>query len=188
MCEAAVINRSSCFSTKQIFAITKESTSIPIDCPLSVMETARGCQPNVKTLFDLICAKCNVVERKHDLGIECGFQIVPRERTQSCVPKRPYLGIVVNWDQPFINSQERAKLNVVELSGRLYLPGQFPGERIFSLMNLTERPINQFSRTRLRSDGSRHGKTIRESPFISNEEFAEGWVSQLVNMIRKGNR
>ncbi len=143
---------------------------------------------NVKTLFDLICAKCNEVEAKHNLDIECGFQIVHQERTQSCVLKTPYLGIVVNWEQPFVNSLDLAKLNIVELSGHLYLPGQFLGGVVFPPKELDRKIYQPTLSDALEMGWIKHGKTIRESPFISNEEFAEGCVSQLVNMLRKSDR
>lgn len=143
---------------------------------------------NVKSLFDLICAKCNEVEAKHNLNIECGFQIVPHERTQSCVLKTRYLGIVVNWEQPSINSLDRANLNIIELSGHLYLPGQFPGGVYFPPKELGRKIYQPILSDALEIGWVKHGKTIRESPFSSNEEFAEGCVSQLVNMLRKSNR
>jgi hypothetical protein len=123
---------------------------------------------NVKTLFDLICAKCNEVEAEHNLDIECGCQIVPRERTQTCVLKTPYLGIVVNWEQPFINSLDRAQLNSVELRGHLYLPGQFTGGAYFPPKELDRKIYQPTLSGALEIGWVVHGKTIRESPFITN--------------------
>jgi hypothetical protein len=142
---------------------------------------------NVRTLFELICAKCNGIEAKYNFDIECGFQIIPRERTQACVLKTSHLGIVVNWDQPFSNSLDRANLNVVELSGSLYLPGAFLGGAYFPPKEL-DRKIHQPTLSdELEIGWVKHGKTIKESPFISNEELAEGCVSQLLNMLRRQN-
>jgi hypothetical protein len=143
---------------------------------------------SVETLFGLICAKCNEVESKHNFDMECGFQIIPRERTQACVLKTPYLGIVVNWEQPLISSLDRANLNVVELSGPLYLPGTFPGGAYFPPKELDRKIYQPTLSDSMEIGWVKHSKTIRQSPFISNEEFAEGCVTQLVNMLRKGAR
>ncbi len=94
----------------------------------------------------------------------------------------------MNWEQPFANSQDRANLNVVELSGHLYLPGQFPGGAYFPPKELDRKIYQPTLSDALEIGWVKHGKTILESPFISNEEFAEGCVSQLVNMLRKSNR
>jgi len=143
---------------------------------------------NVETLFGLICAKCNEVESKHSFDIACGFQIIPRERTQTCVLKTPYLGIVVNWEQPFISSLDRANLSVVGLSGHLYLPGKLVGGLYFPPEELDRKIYQPTLSDSLEIGWVKHRQTIRESTFISNEQFAEGCVSQLVNMLRKANR
>jgi hypothetical protein len=139
-------------------------------------------------LFDIVQAKCNEVKEKYDFGIECGFEITPRERISACVLKTPCLGIVVNWEQPFANSLDRANLSVEELNGRVYVRGQFSGGPYIPPNGINRKIYQPTLSDALEIGWVKHGKTIRESPFISNEELAEGCVSQLVNMLRKGSR
>jgi hypothetical protein len=144
---------------------------------------------NVETLFKLICAKCDEVEAKHKLDLESGYLIKPREPIRECVLKSPYLGIVVMWEQLYPNSLDRAGLSVVELNGHLFIPGQ-PRPNGHWL------PPKESGRTKYQPTLSdalelgwvKDGKTIRQSPFISNEEFADNCVSKLVNMMRKAGR
>jgi len=144
---------------------------------------------NVETLFQLICAKCDEVEAKHNLDLESGYLIQPRERVQECVLKSPYLGIVVMWKQLYPNSLDRAGLSVVEMNGNLFIPGQpRPGGHWFPPKESDRKKYQPTLSDALELGWVKDGKTIHQSPFISNEELAEACVAQFVNMLRKSSR
>jgi hypothetical protein len=98
----------------------------------------------------------------------------------------PYLGTGVGWDQPRIDSLEDAKLGVREFTGRLYLHGEFQGGvNIQPPTMLTKTFYQPTLSTEYELAWVNTGKTRQEPSFISNEEFAEACVTQLLNLIRR---
>jgi uncharacterized membrane protein len=146
----------------------------------------RKVRENVEKLFEAIKAKCDEVEANHDFGMGCGWELRPRERFQSCVLRTPYLGMIVGWDQPRIDSLEDAKLGVRDFSGRLYLPGEFQGGvHIQPPEMLHEAFYEPTLSTEYELGWVKVGKTRQEPSFISNEELAEACVTQFLNLLRR---
>jgi hypothetical protein len=140
---------------------------------------------NVERLFAAIKIRCDEVAAKYDFGIECGWELRPRERFQSCVLKTPYLAIGVGWDHPRIDSLEGAKLGIREFKGRLDLPGEFQGGvHIHQPKTLSEVFYEATLCTEYELGWVKAGKTKQEASFISNEELAEACVTQFLNLLR----
>jgi hypothetical protein len=149
------------------------------DGPVKVRE-------NVESLFEAIKSKCDEVATKYDFGIECGWELKPRERFQSCVLKTHYLGIDVGWDHPRVDSLEDAKLGVREFNGHLYLPGEFRGGvHIQPPQMLGETFYKPTLSTEYEVGWVKAGKTRQDPSFISNEELADSCVTQFLNLLRR---
>jgi hypothetical protein len=141
---------------------------------------------NVGKLFEAIKSKRDEIAAKHDFGIECGWELKSRERLQSCVLRTPYLGIVVGWEQPRLDSLEDAKLGIREFQGSLYFPGEFPG----GVQTQPPQLLGEaFYKPTLSTEDElgwvKAGKTRQEPSFISNEELADACVTQLLNLLRR---
>lgn len=141
---------------------------------------------SVEKLFGAIKVRCDEVASEYDFGIECGWELKPRERFQSCVLKTAYVGVVIEWDQPRRGSLEEAKLGIREFSGHLYLPGEFQG-------GVHIRPpkmlFEAFYQPTLSAEHElgwvKAGETQQEPSYISDEELAEACVTQFLNLIRR---
>ena len=141
---------------------------------------------NVESLFETIKFKCDEVAAKYDFGIECEWELKPRERFQSCVLKTADFGVDVGWDQPRSDSLEDAKLGIREFKGRLYLPGEFRG-------GVHIQPPQMVGEVRFYPTLSQDyevgwvkaGKNRQEPSFISNEELADACVTRFLNLIRR---
>lgn len=141
---------------------------------------------NVARLFEAIQAKCAEVTAHHDFGIECGWELKPRERFQSCVLKAPYWGIDVQWDHPRIDSLEDAKLGVRGFQGRLYLPGQFQGGVHIQPPKMLSEAFYEPTLSRERELGwVKAAKNRQEPSFLSNDELADACVTQLLHLLRR---
>ena len=141
---------------------------------------------NVESLFEVIKAKHDEVAAKHDFGTECGWELKPHESFVSCVLKTPYVGVVVSWNQPCLDSLEDAKLSIREFTGPLFLPGEFRG-------GVFPQPPQMVGETRYYPTLSpeyelgwvKAGKARQEPSFISNDELADTCVTQLLNLLRR---
>ncbi len=141
---------------------------------------------NVARLFDAIKSKCDQVALQYGFGIECGWELKPHERFQSCVLKTPYLGIDVRWDHPLIDSLEDAKLGVHAFQGRLYLPGEFKGGVHIQPPKIVGEAFYKPTLSTDRELGwAKAGKNRQDPSFLSNEELADVCVSQLLNLLRR---
>lgn len=140
---------------------------------------------SVERLFAAVKSKCDEIAANYNFGIQCAWELKPRERFESCILKTANCGINIIWDQPRIDSLEDAKLAVCEFQGHLYLPGEFPGG-----VRIPPEMVGEAFYKPTLSNGNEYklgwvkaGKTRQEPSFISNEDLADAVAIQLLSLL-----
>jgi hypothetical protein len=143
----------------------------------------------VRALFELIETKCKDVNSASDAEIEVGWDIPLRDVFQSCVLRKWQHGMVVYWEQRYVESTEGVKLGVRELQGPVHLPGESLAGVHFQQPQKLNETFYEPTLSREHEIGWARSTGRKEVPeFISTEDLADLCVAQFVNLLRKHRR
>jgi hypothetical protein len=141
-------------------------------------------------LFKFIAQKCNEINARHEVGIECGCKIEASEHSPSCVLRCTLFGMVVRWEQRNIHSLDGSGLDIEIYEGHLFLPGE-PLPRVH-LVHPQKLSAARYEATLSREDTTDLGwvdaNDRKGAGFLSNEKLADDCLSGLLTAMQGARR